>query len=164
MRDRDTEFTGFFQAESEKLRRLAAFLTGDSSGAADLAQEALVRTYRHWGRIRNEDPGPYARRILVNLVRQQHRRTLLAKRYEQTQAPEHAVNGGRVEDWLRVTAALKQLPPARRAVVVLRFYEDMTEHDIATTLDRPLGTVKSDMHRGLAKLRQLLDDTEKETA
>lgn len=164
MRDRDSEFTSFFQAESEKLRRLAAFLTGDSSGAADLAQEVLVRTYRHWGRIRNEDPGPYARRILVNLVRRQHRRSLLERRHEQSQAPLQAVNGGRVEDWLRVTTALKQLPPARRAVIVLRFYEDMREQDIATALDRPLGTVKSDIHRGLAKLRRLLEDAERETA
>ncbi|MDQ3964644.1 MAG: SigE family RNA polymerase sigma factor [Actinomycetota bacterium] len=164
MRDRDDDFAGFFHAESEKLRRLAAFLTGDSSGAADLAQEALVRTYRHWGRIRNEDPGPYARRILVNLVRRQHRRNLLEGRHEQVHVPLHSANGGRIEDWLQVTGALKQLPPMRRAVVVLRFYEDMTEQDIATALDRPLGTVKSDIHRGLAKLRQLLDDAERETA
>ena len=56
--------------------------------------------------------------------------------------------------------ALKELSPVRRATIVLRFYEDMAEGDIARTLDRPLGTVKSGIHRGLAKLRQVLETTE----
>lgn len=64
---------------------------------------------------------------------------------------------GRVEDWLLVSGALMHLGPVHRAVVVLRFYEDMAEADIARTLDRPLGTVKSDLHRALKKLRPLLE-------
>jgi RNA polymerase sigma-70 factor (sigma-E family) len=163
-RNRDSEFAAFFEAESERLRRLAAFLSGDPSGAADLAQEALVRTYRHWGRIRNESPGPYARRILVNLIRRNHRRNVLARRHEETVPTLHVAGQERVDDWLQVTDALKKLPPMRRAAIVLRFYEDMTEDQIAVTLDRPLGTIKSDIHRGLAKLRELLEREERETA
>jgi RNA polymerase sigma factor (sigma-70 family) len=63
----------------------------------------------------------------------------------------------RVDESSRLTTALKELSPMRRAVVVLRFYEDMTEAEIARVLDRPLGTVKSDLHRALKLLRPLLE-------
>jgi RNA polymerase sigma-70 factor (sigma-E family) len=163
-RERDEQFGAFFLEESERLRRLGVFLTGDPERAADLAQEALARTYRHWRRIREQDPGPYARRILVNLVRSQHRRSLLERRHEQRPAGPVTGEASAVDEWLRVTEALTTLPPMRRAAVVLRFYEDMTEADIARALDRPLGTVKSDIHRALAKLRPLLEETERERA
>ena len=74
-----SEFQDFFLAEADRLKRLATFLVGDAEHGADLAQEALVQAYRHWGRIRNEDPGPYTRRILVNLVRSAHRRRVLER-------------------------------------------------------------------------------------
>lgn len=163
--ERDEEFRAFFVAESERLRRLALYLTGDADRAADLAQEALVRTYRHWGRIRNDDPGPYARRTLVNLVRSAHRRSILERRHREEHAEAAVASSGpRVDEWLRVSQALKTLPPTRRAVVVLRFYEDMSEAQIAHVLDRPIGTVKSDIHRALAKLRPLLDESSREMA
>ncbi len=120
--------------------------------------------FRHWRRIREQDPAPYARRILVNLVRSQHRRTLLERRHEQKPDGFVAGEATRVDEWLRITEALKALPPMRRATIVLRFYEDMSEADIARALDRPLGTVKSDIHRALAKLRPLLEETERERA
>lgn len=164
VRTRDAAFADFFAAESERLRRLAAFLTGDPSVAADLAQEAFVRTYRHWGRIRDDDPGPYARRILVNLVRSRHRRSLLAKRHEEPITPLHVAHAEGVEDWLTLSGALKRLPPMRRAAIVLRYYDDMTDAEIASTLDRPIGTVKSDIHRGLARLRDYLEAEERESA
>ncbi|MGH2748985.1 MAG: SigE family RNA polymerase sigma factor [Actinomycetota bacterium] len=163
-RERDEQFGSFFLAESERLRRLGVWLTGDPERAADLAQEALARTFRHWRRIREQDPAPYARRILVNLVRSQHRRTLLERRHEQKPDGFVAGEATRVDEWLRITEALKALPPMRRATIVLRFYEDMSEADIARALDRPLGTVKSDIHRALAKLRPLLEETERERA
>lgn len=162
---RDEEFHSFFAAESGRLRRLGIFLTGDPEQAADLAQEALARTYRHWRRVARGDPGPYARRILVNLVRSRHRRAVLQRRHNDLAIDPVHHDNPRVEEWLRVTDALKQLSPLRRAVIVLRFYEDMSEADIAAVLDRPLGTVKSDIHRGLKALRPLLEDTTKrETA
>jgi RNA polymerase sigma-70 factor (sigma-E family) len=158
---RDREFHAFFSAEGESLRRLGVWLTGDAEKGADLAQEALARTYRHWGRIRSEDPGPYARRTLVNLVRSAHRRSVIERRYQESQVKERAIvesSSGRVDEFLRVSRALKTLPPIRRAAIVLRFYEDMSEAEIARILDRPVGTVKSDIHRGLAKLRPLLEE------
>jgi RNA polymerase sigma-70 factor (sigma-E family) len=158
---RDRQFHAFFTAEGESLRRLGVWLTGDGDKGADLAQEALARTYRHWGRIRNEDPGPYARRTLINLVRSAHRRGVVERRYVEAQPRERDAtesSSDRVDEFMRVSHALKALPPVRRAVIVLRFYDDMSEAEIARVLDRPLGTVKSDIHRGLAKLRPLLEE------
>lgn len=154
---RELEFRDFFHAEAERLMRFALYLTGDREQAADLAQEALVRTYRHWGRISKSDPGPYTRRILVNLVRSAHRRRLLERKHDENHHHLAPLSDSvTVEEWMRVMDALKTLSPIRRAVVVLRFYEDLTEPQIAHVLDRPLGTVKSDLHRALAKLRPLL--------
>ena len=161
-KDREQEFRAFFETESDGLRRLGTFLTSDAEQGAEFAQEALVRVYKHWGRIKDQDPGPYARRVLVNLVRSDHRRKVVARKHL-TSVPDVVSSQSRhVDDWLRVSAALKTLPAMRRAAVVLRFYEDMPEAEIARVLDRPLGTIKSDIHRSLAKLRPLLDETEKE--
>lgn len=157
---RDEQFRAFFLEEGERLRRLAIFLTGDVEGARDLAQEALVRLYKHWGRVRNDDPGPYARRILVNLVRSKHRRKVLDKRHLQVVKTDEASHAPRIVEAMRIASALSALSPIRRATIVLRFYEDMSESQIAATLERPLGTVKSDIHRGLAQLRPLLEDRE----
>ncbi|MFN2587800.1 MAG: SigE family RNA polymerase sigma factor [Actinomycetota bacterium] len=153
---RDRQFEAFFGAESEGLRRFAAFLTGDADRATDLAQEALVRTYRQWRRI-DSDPAAYARRIVVNLVRAEHRKSLVRRRYTPQGDWRTAPDTDRVDDWLRMTSALRTLSPIRRAAIVLRYYDDMSEADIAHVLNRPLGTVKSDIHRGLARLRQELD-------
>jgi RNA polymerase sigma-70 factor (sigma-E family) len=160
---KDDDFSRFFAAESERLRRLGIFLTADPHRATELAQEALARTYRHWGRIQGDDPAAYARRILINLVRSQHRRDVLRRRHEEREPAEPTEEAnGRIDDWLRITEALKLLPHARRAAIVLRFYEDMSEKDIARVLDRPLGTVKSDLHRGLRSLRRVLEGSERE--
>lgn len=154
---RDSEFQTFFAAEAEPLRRFATFLTGDVHRAADLAQEALVRTYRHWGRIHGAEAGPYARRVLVNLVRSEHRKTIVRRRHDRATDHPTVSHSDRVDEWLRISTALGALPPVRRAAVVLRFYEDMSEAEIARTLDRPVGTIKSDIHRGLARLRRELE-------
>jgi RNA polymerase sigma-70 factor (sigma-E family) len=158
---RDNEFREFFAHESARLQRFATMLVGDPNEAAELAQEALVRVYKHWGRVREGSPGAYARRIVVNLVRSAHRYNKLRRDRPLLPGPEsadgHAVG---VEEWLRVSAALAQLSPVRRATILLRFYEDLSEHQISRALDRPLGTVKSDIHRALRQLRPLLEESE----
>src|ERR687891_743103 len=87
-----------------------------------------------------------------------HRRKLLEKRHPPGPSTVAASRSGDVDEWIRVSEALKSIPPMRRAAVILRFYEDMTEAQIAETLNRPLGTIKSDIHRGLAALRPLLTE------
>ena len=154
-RTRDEGFRAFFAAEAEGLQRFATFMCGDVDRAADLTQEALLRTYRNWSRITGTEPGPYARKIIVNQIRDEHRYTQVRRtRRPEPQSPVPSA-APRVEDWLEMTDALRSLSPVRRATLVLRFYEDFSEAQIAELLDRPLGTVKSDIHRALGQLRPL---------
>lgn len=156
--DRDEQFGAFYAHEADRLHRLALLLIHDRDRAQDLAQDALLNTYRAWHRIRT-DPGAYARRTLVNLARNSYRRRALEARHRLAhQAPSHVESRSEsVIDALWVASALQVLSPLRRATIVLRFYEDMSEQAIADLLDRPLGTVKSDIHRALNKLRPVLD-------
>ena len=156
--ERDEQFGSFYALEAERIHRLALLLTHDYERAQDLAQDALLNTYRAWHRIRT-DPGAYARRTLINLTRNSYRRWVLEMRHRMSQlAPGQVASGSdSVIDALWVVEALKVLPPLRRATVILRFYEDMAEQDIADLLNRPLGTVKSDIHRALKKLRPVLE-------
>ena len=162
-RDRDAEFRDFYLTEAPRLRRMALMMTGDPDRASDLAQEACVRTYTAWGRIRGEDPTPYAKRALVNLCRNAYRRKMLELRKAPPAPPDIVDQGGRIEEALRVATALSVLPPIQRAVVLLRFYEDLSEPDIARVLDRPLNTIKSDLRRALQKLRPVLEDNVRES-
>lgn len=156
--DKDSAFERFFEAESERLLRFGFFLTSDWDVAADLAQDTLARVYRHWGRIRGTDPGPYARKTLVNLWRNARRRRLREGR-RSTSGPEvSAGHAGGVVEALRVAEALQRLSRVQRAAVVLRYYEDRPVAEIARVLGRPEGTVKSDLHRALARLRPLLEE------
>ena len=163
IRDRDSEFKDFYMYEAPRLRRLAIMLTGDHERGSDLAQDALLKMYAGWSRIRNEDPSPYARRVLVNLCRSVHRRRMLELRKAPAPPLDVIDREDRIEEALRVAAALSVLSPIQRAVVLLRFYEDMTEQHISNALDRPLNTVKSDLRRALEKLRPVLDDNVKES-
>src|SRR5947209_13339514 len=99
MADRDSEFKEFFETEFRPLRRLGYLLTGDWAEAEDLAQEAMVRTYRAWSRIKErERPGAYARTVLVNRRRSLLRRSMIAKKHEEMlrseeYAPVHGEEG-----------------------------------------------------------------------
>ena len=135
-------------------------MTGDPDRGADLAQEALARTYTNWSRIKSEGPGPYARRILVNLLRSQHRRSLVERKHRSTTVDVVPSHTPRVDDWLVVSRALQELSPTRRTMVVLRYYEDLSEREIAEIMDRPVGTVKSGLHRALAQMKPLLAESQ----
>lgn len=161
--ERDSEFRDFYADNVGRLRRLALMMVGDASRADDLAQDALLRSYVSWHRIRGDDPGPYVTRTLVNLCRNLHRRRALELRKGPPPPTDVVDRSGGVDEALRVAAALSVLSPVRRAVVLLRFYDDMPEREIAEVLDRPLNTIKSDLRRALEKLRPLLDETSKET-
>ena len=156
--DRDDEFRAFFFSEGGRLRGIALLMTGDHQRAEELAQEALLRAYKAWPRIRRRDPGPYVRTALVNLCRNEHRRRLLERSHGNDALPDAPSHEVLVEDAIRMADALKALPPIRKAAVVLRYYEDLPEAEIARILDRPLNTVKSDIRRGLQALRPLLQE------
>jgi RNA polymerase sigma-70 factor (sigma-E family) len=162
-RDRDAEFRDFYLTEAPRLQRLATMMVGDPEKGADLAQDALLKVYTKWPRIRNEDPGPYARTILVNLCRSAYRRKALEIRKAPTHSGYIPDQSSRIDDALRVATALSALSPIRRAVVLLRFYEDMPEQQIAVVLDRPINTIKSDLRRALDALRPVFGDDVRET-
>lgn len=143
------EFDHFFREQRGALVRLAHLLHGSPTVAEDLAQEALLATHRKWAELDN--PAGYARRALVNLVRSQQRRGMVERRHARsTSPPGHELPPEVDEMW----TAIRRLSADQRAVVVLRFYEDLTIDEIAAVLDRPSGTVKSLLHRALARLKE----------
>lgn len=159
MNTKDQEFREFFEAEFRPLRRLGYLLTGDWAEAEDLAQEAMVRTYRSWARITERDrPGAYARSVLVNRRRSLLRRSAVAAKHAPAlRSPEYHPDLG--EEGMVLWEAIRSLPQRQRAAIVLRFYEDMPEAEVAVVLDMPVGTVKSLVHRGVGRLRERLGAT-----
>jgi RNA polymerase sigma-70 factor (sigma-E family) len=154
----DERFRDFVTTRSPDLLRTAYLLTGDRGHAEDLLQTALMKTYRHWNRLRNkEDPGAFVRRVMVTSQATTWRRRRVDERFA-AELPETAstkdgpADGDEDEMW----QALAQLPPRMRAVLVLRFWEDLSEAETARVLDCSVGTVKSQSSRGLARLRNQL--------
>jgi RNA polymerase sigma-70 factor (sigma-E family) len=150
----DEEFIEFAKASSARMQRAAYLLTGDPHQAEEAAQAALVRVYATWGRARYKDPYAYARTVLVNLVKDQWRRPM--REYATEVMPERGAPRDMADDVARrrsLIHALRALSPRERAVIVLRYFLDASEADVARELDLALGTVKSLNSRGLAKLR-----------
>lgn len=157
----ERDYEAFFSAENERLQRFATMLVGDPHAGAELAQEALARLYARWTKVQGT-PGAYARQTVVNLVRSRHRSRKLrmlkpVPAWADGSRPTPA-EAERVPESLDMFEALGTLSPIRRASIVLRFYEDMSEREIAELLDRPLGTVKSDIYRALRQLRSSLQE------
>jgi RNA polymerase sigma-70 factor (sigma-E family) len=155
--DRYAGFREFVVARGGALSRSAYLLTGDHQLAEDLLQTALARTAVHWLRVADSDPEAYVRRAMVNLRTSWWRRRRYAVEVPTAHLPVVAVPDGSetVTRRLALAAALAQLPPRQRALVVLRFFNDMTEAQTAEALGCSIGTVKSQTHRALARLRAL---------
>lgn len=140
-------FEDFYRSQRPPLVRLAHLLCGSLSEAEELAQDAMLAVQQRWGSLDN--PHGYARRALVNRVRTMQRRAVL-QRSHPPQAPGLALPPEYDETW----AAIRAMRPAHRAVLVLRFYEDLPVAEIAELLGRRPGTVKSLLHRALAQLKE----------
>jgi RNA polymerase sigma-70 factor (sigma-E family) len=152
-------FDAFVRARMPALLRFAHAVTGDPHTAADLVQDALVRTGMRWSRLdKTGDPEAYVRRAILNgrtsRWRKLHRETLVHEMPERMPANEPARHDEQLWD------LLKTLPHKQRAVIVLRYYEDMSEEQIAATLGCAPGTVKSQASKALAKLRAAMPDKE----
>ncbi|WP_020576379.1 SigE family RNA polymerase sigma factor [Actinopolymorpha alba] len=160
MKANDEEaFRDFVNARWHSLLRTAYLLVGDYGYAEDLVQVALVRTHRRWLKIERIDaPDAYLRKVLVNLAsshwrrRLRFRESLVAEPPDGTEDDAAAVSDQRDEVW----AALRSLPPRMRAVLVLRYFEDLSEVETAAILGCSTGTVKSQASRGLDRLRGVL--------
>ena len=150
-------FSEFMAAQSRSLLRTAYLLTGDHQRAEDLVQTTLTKVYLRWARVaRMDQPGAYARRILVNQA--SSRRWWRASRELALTVPERHVEGydDRVATSRTVWNAVLALPARQRAVVVLRYYEDLSEADIAEVLGMAPGTVKSTAHAANRRLAGVL--------
>lgn len=149
------EFTEFMIGRWHAFVRFGYGLTGDVGLAEDLAQTALVRAYAAWPRVRlAADPDAYVRRIMVNSNRSRFRGRRVPE-YLTGSPPDLAV-GGQVDvddDVAELRAALLSLPAGQRAVVVLRYWMDLSEAETAAALGCSVGNVKSQAARALAKLR-----------
>ena len=147
-------FEEFVATKSDDLLRTAVLLTRDRGHAEDLLQTALVKAYRRWNRISGEDPYPYVRRILVTSAASWRR---LRATQEIVSLPAHDLPGPDANDGFadreQMADALATLPPRMRAVLVLRYAEDLSEAATAQTLGCSVATVKSQTARGLARLR-----------
>ncbi|MGR6321316.1 SigE family RNA polymerase sigma factor [Micromonospora soli] len=151
----DPEFREFVQARYTDLLRTAYLLTGDRDAAQDLVHEALLKVMRHWRRV--DEPMAYVRRAMVNERTSRWRRIglreLLTSTVPDRVGPD-STDGVAVRDEL--LAALDRLPVRMRTVLVLRYWEDLPEAEVAAVMDCSLGTVKSQAARGLARLREVL--------
>jgi RNA polymerase sigma-70 factor (sigma-E family) len=156
----DDHFVEFVQARSVALLRLAVLLTGDPHDGEDLLQTALVKAYRSWWRLRSPELAEnYVRRILVTSVISWRRRAA-AREWATGRLADSQVAGpaAQVVDRVVMRQALRSLSPGQRAVLVLRFFEDLSEQQTADLLGCSVGTVKSQTARGLATLRHRMGD------
>ena len=159
----DAELRDFVRIAWPRLLGTAWLLCGDRHEAEDLVQTALVKVVRAWPRIeRRDDPYVYARTVLANTAASRWRRR---RRYDELTAGERpavAVPDPASAVVLRdaVWRALGTLPPRTRAVLVLRYFEDLSEVQTAAVLGCSVGAVKSQSSRGLSRLRRQLDGTD----
>ena len=153
--DDDAAFRDYVLTRSTALLRMAIMLTGNRADAEDLLQAALVKTYRSWSKINDRAAlDAYVRRAMVNTHISSWRRRRLDE-YPTDELPDQVVaDHARESDMAEVVRrALDRLPQRIRAAVMLRYFEDMTEPEIAATLGISLGTVKSTVSRAVARLR-----------
>jgi len=163
-RSGDVTFEEFVRARSSSLLRTALLLAGqDRAEAEDLLQIALERAYRHWPRVlRSDEPERYVRRILANAAADRWRR--IGRRAERVMSaasrepamPDRTAELAERDYLLRALAAL---PPGQRAVVVLRYFDDLSEGQTAQMLGCSVGTVKSQTARALDRLRAAVGES-----
>jgi RNA polymerase sigma-70 factor (sigma-E family) len=148
------QFREFVQACGGRLFRVALALAGDRHAAEDLLQHVLTRTCARWRHVR-ENPEGYVRRALYHAQVSTWRRYRRLREVPVDVLPEPPVGDEMAAADIRVAVrqALRRLPPRQRAVLVARFLEDLPEQETAELLGCSIGTVRSQLHRALARLR-----------
>ena len=161
---RRAEFEQFVAGSTDSLLRSAYLLVGDLAESEDLVQECLVTVAKRWPRVRSmEHPRAYARRVLLNLAldgstRRSRRRLELERADTIDEGFDERSSGELTAVDIRseLVTALATLPPRQRAVLVLRYFEDLSESETAAALQCSVGTVKSTASRALARLQSTL--------
>jgi len=162
---REDRLEVLYLLHGQEALKLAFLLTGDKEVAEDIAQDAFVRVARRLTGLRNADAFRwYLRRTVVNMSNSYLRRLRVERAYLRRLVGSGAAGGVAAPDVVTrelVRAAIEQLPARQRAVVVLKYYQDLTDLQIAAVLGWPVGSVKSARHRAIAALRGRLDEEER---
>ncbi len=161
----DAEFDRFFCQHYPGVVRSLTVITGNAEVAADCTQEAFIRAYARWGRVRRyASPTAWVRRVAINLAndsfRSDARRRRREDRFESGQPHVAAAASTAVDDDLALGAMLDSLTPQQRSVAALFYVEDLPILEIARTLDLSEGAVKFHLHQARAALRVSIDATE----
>lgn len=158
----DEAVTELYGAHYRSLVRLAALLVRDVESAEDIVQDSFVAMHGAWRRLRDRERAlPYLRQAVVNRARSALRRRKVEVKYAPTPGPdapsaEYGAIGSLERD--AVLAALDKLPVRQRETLVLRYYSDLSEAQIAEAMGISRGSVKSHASRGMSALRELLED------
>jgi RNA polymerase sigma-70 factor (sigma-E family) len=156
---------GLFKAHFPSLCRTAFLVVGDADLAEELVMEAFARTLPRWNSVQRADqPLAYLRRAVVNLSVSRVRRLSVERRARARAAESESLSwdAALAEDTRAVLGALRHLPNRQRACVVLRYFDDLAEADIARLLGCSVGTVKSQLSKGRARLAGLLGPSDRE--
>lgn len=164
--DRDALVAELFQLEGARLVRLARLFTDDRNAAEDLVQEAFIRLHRAAHRLNDvTKAAPYLRSIVINLAKDHNRRGLMSLRHQEAvpagsapDAPEDVLISD--EDRQALLAEVQQLSARQRDCILLRYYLDLSEAEIAATLAMSKNSVKTHCRRGMATLRLNMGVTE----
>lgn len=160
---KDADFAALFDRTYAPMCRLAYVIVGDAALAEEIVMESMLKTFKGWTRIRDmERIDAYVRRAVVNMCRSKIRRKVVEARVNQT---IHHRDERKAPDWdperhetsRLVWAAVRELPERQRACVVLRYFEDLPEAQIAEALQCSVGTVKSQLSKARAKLESALE-------
>jgi RNA polymerase sigma-70 factor (sigma-E family) len=154
----DDEFAELAAAALPRLLRFGHVLTGNPAAAEDLVQSALARALRAWRLRRIDDPQAFVRKVMVNSFASWYRRRGTREIVTADPADRVITDDGteRIDERDAMWRALRMLPPRQRAVIVLRYYEELSELEIAAVMGTSAGTVKSQSARALRRLAQLL--------
>jgi RNA polymerase sigma-70 factor (sigma-E family) len=161
--DADQAITVLYSAHYRQLVRLAGLLMRDYSAAEEIVQDAFVGLHRNWSKLRDADrASAYLRQSTVNGARSAGRRSATAVRHAPVlrQVADEPDPAGAIADRSAVLAALAALPERQREVLVLRYYGDLSEADIADSLGISRGAVKTHASRGMAALRPSLEQVQ----
>ena len=158
----DDEFAEFVSAALPRLLRFGLVLTGNPATAEDLVQTALARSWRAWRLHSIDDPQAFVRKVMVNSYASWYRlmatREVLAASVAQTTVIDD--EAAYVDDREAVWRALLTLPPKQRTVIVLRYYEELSESEIAAVMGTTTGTVKSQAARALRRLAAVMTNAD----
>lgn len=152
----DDDFSAYFAARAHTLRATAYLLCGDWHRAEDITQVAMTKLYLAWPRLREHGMDAYARKVVVRTFLAENRRLWRRREHLTHEPPEPSAVDGDADRRLLVEAALAAVPPRQRAVLVLRYWSDLSVEDTAEVLGCSTGTVKSQAARGIAALRRRL--------